>query len=123
MVFFSLSFPSCPYRGSEHDAASSGFVMQPSIGNGVTAFSSSSITQINSHIDPITNQLCVQTATQGDGVCTEGAEDWDSADCGTPPAPSPTATVPQPLSLLTTTAQNNGSNGNMFDVQASKTVV
>jgi hypothetical protein len=68
--------------GSEHDASNSGFVMQPSIGAGITAFSSSSISQINSHIDRITNSQCVQTASRGNGVCTEGAEDWDSVDCG-----------------------------------------
>ena len=56
--------------------------MQPSISNGVTAFSPSSISQINSHIDPITNSQCVQTAIRGNGVCTQGAEDWDFVDCG-----------------------------------------
>ncbi len=56
--------------------------MQPSIGAGITAFISSSISQINSHIDCITNSQCMQTASRGNGVCTEGAEDWDSVDCG-----------------------------------------
>lgn len=68
------------YRGvADHVAGN--YVMMPSLGDSVVEFSPNSINLIDSHIDSITNDDCVQTAVSGDSTCTQGAEVWD-LDCG-----------------------------------------